>query len=206
MTEPRSEESRGTLLALKEAGKVRAVGLSNHGLDALGRAERVGHVESLQPPLSLINRVAAGEKIPWCHEHNTGVIVYSPLHTGLLGGGFSVERAASLRRDDWQSEDRDFTGDRLRRNLALVETVREVASARGASVAEVAVAWTIHWPGVTAAIVGARSPEQVDGWVGAARLSLSPEELATLTSATFEAGEGPNAPGSVSVSSVGTAN
>jgi aryl-alcohol dehydrogenase-like predicted oxidoreductase len=153
----------GTLLDLKAEGKVRAVGLSNHDTTQLAEAERIGHVDTLQPPFSAIHRDAAAGELPWCAAHDTGVIVYSPMQAGLLTGTFSLERAASLPADDWRSRSADFTGEGLWRNLALAEALRPVADRHGASVAAVAVAWALAWPGVTGAIVGARRPSQVDG-------------------------------------------
>src|SRR5437660_1330854 len=127
-------------------------------------AERLGHVDTLQPPFSAIRREVAAAELPWCAAHGTGVIVYSPMQSGLLTGAFSVARAARLEAGDWRSHAPDFTGLGLRRNLALADALRPIAQRHGASVAAVAVAWTLAWPGVSGAIVGARSPAQVNGW------------------------------------------
>jgi len=191
------EEYWATLLGLKAEGKTRAVGLSNHDVEQLERAERIGHVDSLQPPLSLIHRDAAAAEIPWCAEHKTGVIVYSPLQSGLLTGKFTAERAAALPPDDWRSRSPDFTGEGLRRNLALAEALKPVAQRHGSSVAAVAVAWTLAWPGVTGAIVGARNPAQVDGWLAAASLTLTDTDLDEIADAIRRtgAGSGPVRPG-----------
>ncbi len=188
------EEYWGILLELEREGKIRAAALSNHDVSELERAERVGHVDSLQPPFSLIKREAGGDVIPWCREHQTGVIVYSPMQAGLLSGTFSWDRAATLRPDDWRSRDPEFQGERLRRNLELAEALRPIADRRGVSVAAVAVAWTLAWPGVTGAIVGARRPEQVDGWVAAAGLELTAEELDQIAAAAQGVGGGPARP------------
>jgi aryl-alcohol dehydrogenase-like predicted oxidoreductase len=189
------EDYWAALLDLKAQGKVRAVGLSNHDVDRMKLAERVGHVESLQPPFSAINRRSAAE-IAWCLDHGTGVIVYSPMQSGLLTGSFSAARAARLGPNDWRSGDEEFQGSRLTRNLALVEALRPVAEARHVSVAAVAVAWTLAWPGVTGAVVGARRPEQVDAWIPAAALDLTHGELDTIAAAigTTHAGDGPRHP------------
>lgn len=189
------EEYWQTLLDLRAEGKTRHVGLSNHPVGQLERAERLGHVETLQPPFSAINRAAAAE-LAWCAANDTGVVVYSPMQSGLLTGTFTAERAAALAADDWRSRSADFTGDGLRRNLALAEALRPVAERRGTSVASVAVAWTLAWPGVTAAIVGARTPAQVDGWLDAAALELSPDDVAEIGAAIGRtgAGQGPVAP------------
>ena len=185
------------LLDLKVEGKVRAVGLSNHHVALLERAEPLGHVETLQPPFSAIRRQAAPE-LAWCAEHDTGVIVYSPMQSGLLSGRFSEARARQLGPDDWRSNSPDFTGEGLKRNLALAGALRPVADRHGTTVAAVAIAWTLAWRGVTAAIVGARSPEQVDGWLDAARLELDAEDLAEIAAAIEHtgAGKGPVRPGS----------
>ncbi|NYZ14110.1 aldo/keto reductase [Azospirillum sp. RWY-5-1] len=186
----------GTLLALKEEGKVRAVGLSNHNAAQLEAAEAVGHVDTLQPPFSAIRRDVAAAELPWCAAHGTGVIVYSPMQSGLLTGRFTKERAAALPTDDWRSRNPEYQGDRLERNLRLADALGPVAERHGTSVAAVAVAWTLAWPGVSGAIVGARSPAQVDGWLDAATLELTREDIAAIADAieTTGAGAGPVTP------------
>ena len=178
-----------TLLDLKREGKVRAAGLSNHSVEQLGRAEALGHVDTLQPPFSAIRRAAAAE-IAWCAAHETGVIVYSPMQSGLLTGAFTAERARRLPPDDWRSRSADFTGEGLARNLALADALRPIAERLATTVSAVAVAWTLAWRGVTGAIVGARSPEQVDGWIGAAALALGAEDLAEIARAIEATGAG----------------
>ncbi|MGK9235110.1 aldo/keto reductase [Inquilinus limosus] len=179
-----------TFLDLKREGKVRAIGLSNHNVELLSRAEAVGHVDTLQPPISAIRRDIAGAELPWCAEHRTGVIVYSPMQSGLLTGTFTAERAAALPQDDWRSRSPHFTGEGLARNLALAEALRPIAARHGTSVAAVAVAWTLAWPAVTGAIVGARSPAQVDGWLDAATLELTAEDLDEIAAAIEQTGAG----------------
>jgi aryl-alcohol dehydrogenase-like predicted oxidoreductase len=185
-----------TMVDLRTEGKVRAVGLSNHDVKQLEVAESIGHVDSLQPPFSMIHREAAADVIPWCAEHDTGVIVYSPMQSGLLTGAMTAERVARMPSDDWRRTHDDFTGDNLARNLGLADALRPIAERRGVSVGAVAVAWTLAWPGVTAAIVGARSPEQVDGWLPAGSLDLTPDDVADIASAigTTRAGAGPVVP------------
>lgn len=185
-----------TLLDLKQAGKVRAVGLSNHTAAQLTAAERLGHVDTLQPPFSAIRRGVAETELPWCAEHRTGVIVYSPMQSGLLTGSFTPERAASLAADDWRSRNPEFTGANLARNLALVEALRPIAAARDVSVGALAAAWTLAWPGVTGAIVGARSPQQVDGWLAAGNVTLNQADLLQISRALQDsgAGSGPRLP------------
>ena len=184
------EDYWGTLLQLRGEGKVRAVGLSNHDVQQLEAAERLGHVDTLQPPFSAIRREVAAAELPWCAAHGTGVIVYSPMQSGLLTGGFSVARAARLGGDDWRSHSPDFTGLGLRRNLALADALRPIAERHGTTVAAVAVAWTLAWTGVSGAIVGARSPGQVDGWIGAAALELTDADLDEIAGAMKRTGAG----------------
>lgn len=178
------------LLALKREGKVRAVGLSNHKADQLEAAEKLGHVDSLQPPFSAVRRDVAERELPWCAAHRTGVIVYSPMLSGLLSGGFTRERAAALPKDDWRSRAVNFQGEALERNLALVETLRAVAGRHGVGVGTVAIAWTLAWTGVTGAIVGARNPAQVDGWLEAGSLELTTADLEEIGKAIKDTGAG----------------
>jgi len=189
------EEYWQTLLDLKAAGKVRAVGLSNHNVAQLEAAEAIGHVDTLQPPFSAIKREAGDKEIAWCHAHDTGVIVYSPMQAGLLTGAFSKERVAKLEKNDWRTRNVEFTQN-LDRNLAVAHAMETVAKRYGVSTAAVAVAWTLAWPGVTAAIVGARNPAQVDGWIAAASLELTPADMAEIGAVITEnhAGSGPAAP------------
>ncbi|MEU6394372.1 aldo/keto reductase [Streptomyces sp. NPDC046939] len=182
------EEYWQVMADLKAEGKVRAIGLSNHSPELLEAAERIAHVDVVQPPFSAINRSAAAE-IAWARAHDTGVIVYSPLQSGLLTGSFSAERAANLSTDDWRRAHRDFTTD-LAANLRLADALRPVADRHGAAVAEVALAWVLAWPGITGAIVGARRPGQVDGWIGAGSLRLAEADLDEITAAITASGAG----------------
>ena len=150
-----------SMLALKAEGKVRHVGLSNHDVEQLRRAEAIGHVETLQPPFSMIRRDTAEAILPWCHEHGTGVICYSPMQAGLLTGSFTRERAAALPENDWRKTSPEFTGEKLERNLALAAALAPIAEKHKTSISTVALTWVLAWPGLTAAIVGARSPAQV---------------------------------------------
>jgi aryl-alcohol dehydrogenase-like predicted oxidoreductase len=185
-----------TLLDLKAEGKVRAVGLSNHDAAQLAAAEALGHVDTLQPPFSAIRRGVAEAELPWCEAHHTGVIVYSPMQSGLLSGRFTAERARALPKDDWRSRNPEYEGEKLAANLKLADALRPIAERHRTSVAAVAVAWTLAWPGVTGAIVGARSPAQVDGWIGAASLDLSAADIAEIAAAIAAtgAGSGPVSP------------
>ena len=184
------EEYWATMLELRQEGKVRAVGLSNHSVEMLEVAEKLGHVESLQPPFSAIRRGAAADLIPWCAGHSTGVLAYSPMQAGLLTGAFSTERAARLDAGDWRSRDDQFSGPALEPNLALSAALQPVADRHGVSRGAVAIAWVNAWPGVTGAIVGARGPEQVDGWLPAATLVLTDEDLAEIGDAIARTGAG----------------
>jgi aryl-alcohol dehydrogenase-like predicted oxidoreductase len=183
------EEYWETLVALRQEGKIRAAGLSNHDVSQLDRAEAVGHVDSLQPPFSMIDRGAGADVIPWCFEHATGVIVYSPLHSGLLTGQFSAERVAALPIGDWRRASPDFT-DRLDANLELAAGVAALADEIGTTASALAVAWVMAWHGVSGAIVGARSPAQIDAWIGAGELRLSADVLDRLASLGTESGAG----------------
>jgi aryl-alcohol dehydrogenase-like predicted oxidoreductase len=187
------EESWSEMSRLIEEGKVRAGGVSNYDVGMLERAERVRHVDSLQPPFSLINRRSAGDVIPWSAAHGTGVIVYSPMQSGILTDSFSRERVERMAPDDWRRRNAEFQEPRLRRNLALRDALRPIALRHGVSMAAVAIAWTLSWPGVSGAIAGARSPEQVDGWIAAGNLTLDAADLAEISGALerTQAGVGP---------------
>jgi aryl-alcohol dehydrogenase-like predicted oxidoreductase len=187
------EEYWQALVDLKREGKARAIGLSNHKVEQLERAERIGHVDTLQPPFSPIRRDVAAAELPWCDAHGTGVIVYSPMQSGLLTGTFSAARAAALPAGDWRSRSPEFQPPKLSSNLALADALGPIAARHGVSVGAVAIAWTLAARGVTGAIVGARSPEQVDGWIAAADLTLDAADLAEIRSAieTTGAGTGP---------------
>lgn len=190
------EESWGTMLELVDEGKVRWPGVSNFDVARLEQCESVRHVESLQPPFSMIRRGVAGSEVPWCADHGTGVIVYSPMQSGLLTDRFDLERVKAFAPDDWRRGHEQFRSPKLERNLALRDALRPIARKHDTSVASVAVAWTLAWPGVTGAIVGARSPEQVDGWIGAADLTLDDEDLTTVAAAIEKTGvgSGPTSP------------
>lgn len=184
------EESWGTMLELRAQGKIRFLGVSNFDAALLERCERLGHVDSLQPPFSLIRRRAAAEVLPWCAEHGTGIIVYSPMQSGLLTESFTAERVGRLEEDDWRRRDPEFRSPRLERNLALRDALRPIAARHGVSVSAVAVAWTLSFEAVTGAIVGARSPAQVEGWIAAAGLRLTSADLAGIAAAVERTGAG----------------
>ena len=184
------QEAWGAMADLVDQGKVRAVGVSNFDIPLLEICESARHVDSLQPPFSLIHREAGEESIPWCRENETGVIVYSPMQSGLLTNGFSAERLAGLAEDDWRRRSPDFQSPALERNLALRDALRLVASDHEVSVGAVAIAWTLAWPGVTGAIVGGRSPEQVDSWIAGASLGLTSEDMDRIAASIERTGAG----------------
>ncbi len=190
------EDSWAAMLKLIEQGKVRAAGVCNFDVGLLERCESLRHVESLQPPFSLVRRGVAAAEIPWCAAHGAGVIAYSPMQSGLLTDRFSAERVSTLAPDDWRRKSPEFQPPKLQANLALRDALVPIARRRGVSVGAVAIAWTLAWPGVTGAIVGARSPEQVDGWIGGANLVLDDAELDAIAAAldTTGAGTGPARP------------
>jgi aryl-alcohol dehydrogenase-like predicted oxidoreductase len=181
---------------LVDEGKVRFGGVSNFTVDLLERCERWVHVASVQPPFSLLRRKMAEDVIPWCEAHGSGVIVYSPMQRGILTDSFSAARVAAMAEDDWRKGSDEFQSPKLEQGLALRDALRPVAARHGATVAAVAVAWTLAWPGVTGAIVGARSAAQVDGWIGAGRLVLTEQDLDEIAAAIEQtrAGKGPARP------------
>jgi aryl-alcohol dehydrogenase-like predicted oxidoreductase len=174
------EDSWATMVELVEEGKVRWIGVSNFDCDLLDSCEAIRHVNSVQPPLSLIDPGARDEVIPWCRQHGTGVIVYSPMASGILTGAFDAARAAALPPNDWRSTAPQFNEPALTRNLQIARAVGDMAQRLGTTPSALAVAWTLSLPGVTAAIVGARRPDQVDDWVGAPDLRLAQSDLAEL--------------------------
>ncbi|GLZ80497.1 aldo/keto reductase [Actinorhabdospora filicis] len=177
-----------TMRELVDEGKVRAIGLSNHSREQIAEAEKVAHVDASQPPFSALERGYA-EDIAWSEGNGTGVIVYSPMASGLLTGAFDAARVAALPVDDWRRAAPDFT-DRLDANLAVAGALARVAGRHGVSTAAAAVAWTLAWPGLTGAIVGARKASQVDGWVAAANLRLTAEDLDEVAAVLRATGAG----------------
>ncbi|MBV9259580.1 MAG: aldo/keto reductase [Ktedonobacteraceae bacterium] len=171
------EEGWRTMADLKRAGKVRYIGVSNFNVDQLRRIQEIAPVSSLQPPYSLIRREAEEEILPFCQQHNIGVIVYSPMASGLLTGAMTPERILSLPQDDWRTQNPQFREPLLSRNMALVTLLHNIGKRYDKTPGEVAIAWTLHNPAVTAAIVGSRRPAQLDQVIGAADFRLSEEEV-----------------------------
>jgi aryl-alcohol dehydrogenase-like predicted oxidoreductase len=174
------EEGLGAITRLQKEGKVRWIGVSNFNVDEMRRARAVAPITSLQPPYSLVHRDVEQEILPYCRSNGLGVIVYSPMASGLLTGAMTRERAASLPASDWRSRDVEFYEPRLSKNLALVERLREVGERVQRPPGQVAIAWALRNPAVTGAIVGARNAKQVEGNVDAATLRLTDKEIAEI--------------------------
>jgi len=177
------EEAWHTLAELKQQGKLRHIGVSNFTVEDLKTAEAIAPVASLQPPYSMLRRAIEAEVLPYCLQTNIGVLVYSPMQSGLLTGAMTRERIEGLAASDWRRHNKEFQEPQLTANLALVAVLRGIGARHGRSPGEVAIAWTLRQPVVTAAIVGGRSASQVDGVVGAADVRLSTEELAEIETA-----------------------
>lgn len=180
------EEGWETLARLKEEGKVRWIGVSNFSVAQMKRAQAIAPITSLQPPYSILSPEIEQEQLPCCADNGIGVIVYSPMKSGLLTGKMTRERIAAMPPDDFRQRTPHFQEPKLTRNLALVERMREIGARHGRTPGVVAIAWTLRHPAVTAAIVGLRSPEQLDGVIGAAEFRLSDAEVAEI--AEFLAG------------------
>jgi len=174
------EEAIGALADLQRAGKIRHIGVSNFNAGQLERAAKLATIASLQPPYSMLRRDIEAEVLPWCQAHNVGVIVYSPMLSGLLTGSMTRERAASLPADDWRRRNPEFQEPKLSRNLALIEELRAIGAPHHRSPGEVAIAWTLRLPAVTGAIVGSRSASQIEGVIGAATFRLNEAEIARI--------------------------
>jgi aryl-alcohol dehydrogenase-like predicted oxidoreductase len=174
------EEGVSAMERLQKEGKVRWIGVSNFNVDEMRRAQVVASVTSLQPPYSLVRREVEQEILPYCRSYGLGAIVYSPMASGLLTGAMTRDRAAILSNSDWRSRDVEFKEPKLSKNLALVERLRDVGERHGRPPGQVAIAWTLHNPAVTGAIVGARSGRQIEGTVGAADLHLTDEEIGEI--------------------------
>lgn len=177
------EEGWEALSELKEEGKVRHVGVSNFDTGQMERANGIAPVETLQPPYNMLRRDVEDEILPYARKNDVGVIVYSPMASGLLTGKMTRERVENMPADDWRRNSEQFNDPKLSKNLELVERLREIGGRHDKSPAEVAIAWTLRHPAVSAAIVGGRRPDQVDGIVGAADFRLSEDEIAEVEAA-----------------------
>src|SRR6266516_1398703 len=174
------EEGWTAMAQLQKEGKVRWIGVSNFNVKEMRRAQAISRITSLQPPYSLVHRQVEQAILPFCQAEELGVIVYSPMASGLLTGAMTRERADALPMSDWRSRDVEFQEPRLSKNLALVERLPEVGERHGRPPGQIAIAWTLQNPAVTGAIVGSRSAKQVEGNVGAADLYLTDEEIAEI--------------------------
>lgn len=174
------EEGWTALVRLKQEGKVRWIGVSNFNVEQMERIGKIAPMTSLQPPYSLVNRTAEDAILPYAGANNIGVIVYSPMGSGLLTGAMTPERIASLPLDDWRTRNPRFQEPLLTRHLQLAELLRAIGQRYGRTAGEVAIAWTLSNPNVTGAIVGARNASQVQGSFGAAELELSADDLAEI--------------------------
>jgi aryl-alcohol dehydrogenase-like predicted oxidoreductase len=174
------EEGWAEMAKLKEEGLVRHIGVSNFTVAQMLRAQAIAPVETLQPPYSMLRRAIEAEILPWCQEHGVGVIVYSPMLSGMLTGAMTKERAENLPDGDWRRNNKEFQEPRLSRNLELVELLRRIGTLHGRSPGEVAVSWTLRHPAVSGAIVGGRSAAQVEGIIGASEFRLDEGELAEI--------------------------
>jgi aryl-alcohol dehydrogenase-like predicted oxidoreductase len=165
---------------LKDEGKVREIGVSNFTAAQLERINKIAPVTSLQPPFSMLRRGIETEVLPYAKAHNIGVIVYSPMQSGLLTGKMTRERIANMPEDDWRQGNKEFQEPNLTKNLALADLLNEIGARHGVSAGVVAIAWTLRSDAVTAAIVGARSPQQIDGIIAAGEFRLSDAEAAEI--------------------------
>ncbi len=174
------EEGWSALVRLKEEGKARHIGVSNFSVEQMQRIERIAPVETLQPPYSLIHRDAEKDLLPYCQEHSIGVIVYSPMVSGLLSGTMTADRIKKMPEDDWRKRNTEFQEPRLSRNLALQELLNDIAYPHNVSAGVAAVAWTLQNPAVTGAIVGSRDPLQIEELVPAAEFRFTESEMKQL--------------------------
>jgi aryl-alcohol dehydrogenase-like predicted oxidoreductase len=177
---PGLEEAWQTMADLQKQGKVRWIGVSNFSVDQIKRAVKIAPVTSGQPPYALIRRQIEQDLLPYCEQRGIGVIVYSPMASGLLTGGMTRERAEHLPPDDWRSRNPEFREPKLSKNLELVERLKAVGARYGVVPGAVAVAWTLRLPAVTGAIVGARNAKQAAGVMRAGDLKLTPQDIAEI--------------------------
>jgi aryl-alcohol dehydrogenase-like predicted oxidoreductase len=177
---PDIEEGWQTLVDLKKEGKVRNIGVSNFNVEQLERIQKIAPVTSLQPPYSMIKRDVEQEILPYAKANNIGVIVYSPMQSGLLTGKMTRERIDNMPQDDWRRNDKEFNEPNLTKNLAIADLLVEIGSRHGVSAGAVAVAWTLRSEAVTGAIVGARNPRQIEEIISAGDFRLSEEEAAEI--------------------------
>jgi aryl-alcohol dehydrogenase-like predicted oxidoreductase len=177
------EEGWTELARLQKEGKVRYIGVSNFNVSQMQRAQAIAPITSLQPPYSIVTRAIEREILPFTVQNNMGVIVYSPMSAGLLTGAMTRDRVANFAAEDWRRNLPNFQEPLLSRNLKLVERLRNIGKRRERTPGEVAIAWTLHNPAVTGAIVGFRSAKQVSGIIGAVEFQLIPSEMLEIEDA-----------------------
>jgi aryl-alcohol dehydrogenase-like predicted oxidoreductase len=182
------EEGWEALARFKEEGKVRWIGVSNFNVEQMKRAQKIAPITSQQPPYSMLRRAIEQEMLPFVQANGIGVINYSPMLSGLLTGAMTAERAAALPADDWRRRNPEFNEPRLSRNLKLVDLLRDIGAGHGVAAGVIAVAWTLRHPAITAAIVGGRSPQQVDGIAPALHFRLADDEYARINAYLKEIG------------------
>ena len=178
--DPDIEEGWATLAELQKEGKVRWIGVSNFSVEQMKRAQAIAPINSLQPPYSLVRPDVQNEILPFCLQNNIGVIVYSPMYSGLLTGKMTPERIKNMPPDDWRQRDPEFQMPKLEKNLKIVDALAEIGKQHGVEPGVVAIAWTLRLPAVTAAIVGMRRPSQVDGIFPAQQFRLTADETKLL--------------------------
>lgn len=174
------EEGWEAMAELKRQGKVRHIGVSNYNVEQMERIKHIAPIETLQPPYSLIRPEVQDEILPYAQQHDMGVIVYSPMFSGMLTGKMTRERVANMPEDDWRKHNKEFQEPRLTRNLNLQDLLVKIGERHDTTAAAVSVAWTLRNPAVTAAIVGARRPDQVDGFIDAPAIELTDEDMAEI--------------------------
>jgi aryl-alcohol dehydrogenase-like predicted oxidoreductase len=174
------EAAWSTMADLQREGKVRWIGVSNFSVEQMKRALKIAPITSLQPPYSMINRSVEAEILPFCAKNGIGVINYSPMHSGLLTGAMTKERVAAFPANDFRRNAKNYQEPHLTRNLAIADLLKKIAARHDVAAGVVAIAWTLHNPAVTAAIVGGRSPKQVEGTFAATTFRLSEAEYTEI--------------------------
>jgi aryl-alcohol dehydrogenase-like predicted oxidoreductase len=174
------EEAWGVMTDLKKEGKVRWIGVSNFSVAQMGRVMKIAPITSNQPPYSMLNRAVDAEVLPFCAKSGIGVINYAPMHSGMLTGAMTKERVANFPKDDFRRNAKNYQEPLLSRNLAVADFIGGIGKRHGVSAGVIAIAWTLHNPAVTAAIVGGRNAKQVEGVIPAATFRLSEEEFGEI--------------------------
>jgi aryl-alcohol dehydrogenase-like predicted oxidoreductase len=174
------EEGWSTMADLQREGKVRWIGASNFNVAQMERAAKIAPITSLQPPYSMLNRAVETEVLPFCKKNNIGVINYAPMHSGLLTGAMTKERVANFPQNDFRRNAKNYQEPQLSRNLAVADLLKEIGASHNVAAGVVAIAWTLHNPSVTAAIVGGRNAKQVEGTIPAATFRLTESEYAEI--------------------------